>query len=60
MYVDSINISKKSLALGTQERLPVDHGINLKEENAGKTVKEPDSSRVKELVADMQNKLNDT
>ncbi len=60
MYVESINISKKSFALGNQERLPVDHGINLKEENAGKTAKEVDSSRIKELVADVQNRLNDT
>ena len=48
------------MALGTQERLPADQAINLREENAGKTVKEPDSSCIKELVADVQNKLNDT
>ena len=58
MHVGSVNISQKSLALGSQGRLPADQKINLKEENDGKPVKEPDSSHVKELVADVQNRLN--
>ena len=57
MYVELINISQKSLAYGpgkASNKL----SENLKEENVGKPVKEPNSSRVKELVADVQNKLN--
>jgi flagellar protein FlaG len=59
MYVGPINISQKSSASETQKRLPADKAINLKEENVEKPVKEPDSSHVKALVADVQNKLND-
>ena len=58
MYVESINISQKSLPPGSQGRVPADQAINLKEENAEKPVKEPDLSRVKALVADVQNRLN--
>lgn len=58
MYVESINIPQKALVPGTQERLPADQAINLKEESAGKPVKEPDLSLVKELVVDVQNRLN--
>jgi flagellar protein FlaG len=58
MNVESINISQKSLAPGTQKRLPADQKINLKEENAEKPVKEPDSSHVKELLSDVRNRLN--
>jgi flagellar protein FlaG len=57
MYVEPINTSQKSLVPGTQKRLPADQAINLKEENAEKPVKEPDLSRVKALVADVQNRL---
>lgn len=60
MYVEPINISQKSSAPGTQKRLPADKTINLKEENVEKSVKEPDSSRVKALVADVQNNLSNT
>lgn len=59
MYVEPINISQKSSAPKTQKRLPADKAINLKEKNVEKPVKEPESSRVKALVADVQNKLND-
>ena len=59
MYVESANISQKSLASGTQERLPVDQATNLREENVCKPVREPDPSRIKELLSDVQNKLND-
>ena len=58
MYVESINKSQKILALGTQERLIADQAINLKKESAVKPVKELDSSLVKELVTDVQNRLN--
>ena len=57
MYVEPINISQKSLAPGTQKRLPADKGINLQAANAEKPDKEPDSSHVKALVADIQNNL---
>ncbi len=59
MYVEPINISQKSSAPETQKRLPADKAINLKEENVEEPVKEPESPRVKALVADVQNKLND-
>jgi len=59
MYVEPINISQKSSAPKTQQRLPADKAINLKKENVAKPVKEPESSRIKALVADVQNKLND-
>ena len=57
MYVKLINISQQSLAYGpgkASNRL----SENLKEENVGKPVKESNSSRVKEPVAEVQNKLN--
>jgi len=57
MYVDSINISQKSLPCGPGKASDRLSG-NLKEENAGKPVKESNSSRVKEPIADVQNKLN--
>ncbi len=60
MYVEPINISQKSSAPGTQKRLPAEKTINLKTENVEKPVKEPDSSHIKALVADVQNKLNNT
>lgn len=60
MSVELINISQKSSAIGTLKRLPADRTINLKEENVEKPVKEPDSSRVKALVADLQSQLNNT
>jgi len=56
MYVESTNKSQNILAFGTQERGLSDQAIKLKEESAGKLVKEP--SLAKELVADIQNKLN--
>ena len=59
MYVESTNIIQKSFASGTQKRLPADQSINLKEENVGKPGKEPDLFRVKKLVVDVQNRLND-
>ncbi len=66
MYVEPINISQKSLAPGTQKRLPADKAINLKAENVEKSVKEPDSSHVKApdsshvdaLVKDVQKNLD--
>ena len=60
MYVEPINISQKSSAIGTPKRLPAGRTINLKAENVEKPVKEPDSSRVKALVADVQSQLNNT
>ncbi|MEE8431931.1 MAG: flagellar protein FlaG [Candidatus Desulfatibia sp.] len=60
MYVEPINISQKSSATGTLKRLPADRTINLKEENVEKPVKEPDSSRIKALVADVQIQLHNT
>lgn len=60
MSVELINISQKSSAIGTLKRLPADRTINLKEENVEKPVKEPDSSRVKALVADLQSQLTNT
>ncbi len=60
MYVEAINISQKSSAIGTPKRLPADRTTNLKEGNVEKPVKKPDSSRVKALIADVQSKLNNT
>jgi len=60
MYVEPINISQKISAIGTQKRLPAESAINLKEENVEKPAKEPDSSRVKALIADVQSNLNNT
>jgi len=58
MYIEPINISQKGSAPGTQKRLPADKELNLQAANVEQPVKEPDSSQVKALVADIQNNLN--
>ena len=58
MNVEAINISQKSLAPGTQKTTPAGKATKIKKENVEKPVEAPDSSRVKALVADVQNNLS--
>ena len=58
MLNEPINISVKSVAPPAQARAPTEKGVTHTGKEAVRTVKEPDLSRVAELVADVQKNLN--